>query len=115
MVDAYEDEQRILDPHRAEEQRSARQEVADRLRERGVTIQRRDSDDDVASVLESLERFDDAVQASGGDLMVNRIGADEPQDRAFVPPERTAQESAPDYRRRVDAAAAQLRERDRQA
>jgi hypothetical protein len=51
------------------------------------------------------------VEAKGGDLFVNRIGSSEPEDPAFVPPERRQEESASDYRGRIDAAAGALRQR----
>lgn len=109
MADSTEERERELDPHRVEEQQSARAEAATRLRERGIPVHTRDSDDDIADVLEAIERFEDAVVALGGDLMVNRIGASEPQNPAFVPPSRERDEPARQYRDRLLAAAASLR------
>lgn len=114
MSDATEDRERELDPHREEEQQSARAEAAERLRDRGIPVAARDSDDDVADLLDAIERFEAAVEALGGDLMVNRIGAREPQNAAFVPPSRERDEPARQYRDRLLAAAVALR-RDQRA
>ena len=40
MADNYEEQQRALDPHRLEEQRRAREEAEDRLRDRGFRFTR---------------------------------------------------------------------------
>ena len=45
-----------------------------------------DTDEEVADLLDAIERFEAAVEAKGGDLFVNRIGASEPENPAFVPP-----------------------------
>jgi len=113
MRESYEEHERTLEPHRVEEQRNARQEAIDRLRDRGIPVYTGDSDDAVADILEAVEAFERAVEALGGDLMVNRIGASEPQDPAFVPPVRERDESARQYRDRILAAATGLRRRDR--
>lgn len=78
MTDSYEEEQRVLDPHRLEEQHRAREETEDRLRSRGIKVYPRD-----------------------------RIGSSEPG----VPPTRGPEESASDYRLRVEAAIDRLRRR----
>lgn len=104
-----EERERVLDPHRVEEQQRARRETTDRLADRGVPVYRDDRDEDLADLLETLERFEDAVEARGGDLMVNRIGSTEPEDPAFVPPARAAGESAQAYRLRLEQAIDQLR------
>jgi hypothetical protein len=69
MADNYEDRQRALDPHRREEQRRAREEAEDRLRDRGIEVQPRDGDEDVADLLDSVERFEVVVESHGGDLL----------------------------------------------
>jgi hypothetical protein len=111
MSAPYEREQRDLNPNRVEEERHARQEAEYRLSERGIRVDRADSDEEVANLLDAIERFEAAVESKGGDLFVNRIGASEPEDPAFVPPERRAGESAADYRRRIETAAGALRAR----
>jgi hypothetical protein len=109
MSKPNEQEQRDLNPNRLEEERQARLEAEYRLRERGIRVGPEDSDEDVADLLDAVERFEAAVEARGGDLFVDRIGSPEPENPAFVPPERRPEESAGDYRRRIEAAAGRLR------
>jgi hypothetical protein len=111
MTSPNEQEQRDLNPNRVEEERHARQEAEYRLNERGIEVLPRDRDEEVADLLEAVERFEAAVEAKGGDLFVNRIGSSQPEDPAFVPPTRDPGESATEYRRRIDAGAAKLRGR----
>jgi hypothetical protein len=111
MTPPYEREQRDLNPNRVEEERHARQEAEYRLSERGITVEPSDSDEEVADLLDAIERFEAAVEAKGGDLFVNRIGSSEPENPAFVPPVRREGESAIDYRRRIEAAGEALRGR----
>ena len=107
----YEREQQDLNPNRIEEERHARQEAEYRLSERGIRVELKDSDEEVADMLDAIERFEAAVESKGGDLFVNRIGSSEPEDPAFVPPQRHEGESAADYRRRIETAADGLRRR----
>ena len=111
MTEPYEREQQELNPNRVEEERHARQEAEYRLSERGIQPEPADSDEEVADVLDAIERFEAAVEARGGDLFVNRIGSPEPEDPAFVPPVRRPGESAADYRSRIEAARDALRRR----
>ena len=111
MADNYEEQQRALDPHRPEEQRRAREEAEDRLRDRGIEVHQRDRDEEVADLLDSVERFEVVVESHGGDLLVDRIGSSEPDDPAFVLPVRDLEESVTDYRLRVEAATDRLRHR----
>jgi hypothetical protein len=105
----YEEQERLLDPHRAEEQQRARQETIDRLADRGIAVRADDPDEEVADLLDAIERFEEAVETRGGDLMVNRIGSREPENPAFVPPQRRAGESVESYRLRVEGATDRLR------
>ncbi|MGH7579141.1 MAG: hypothetical protein ACREM9_03150, partial [Gemmatimonadales bacterium] len=89
----------------------ARQEAEYRLRERGIEVMTADSDEEVADLLDAVERFETAVEAQGGDLFVDRIGSSSPAHPAFVPPERRSGESAADYRDRIEAAVGNLRGR----
>jgi hypothetical protein len=111
MSAPYEREQRDLNPNRVEEERHARQEAEYRLSERGIKVEPTDSDEEVADLLDAIERFEAGVEAKGGDLFVNRIGSPEPEDPGFVPPQRREGESATDYRRRIDAGTDALRRR----
>jgi hypothetical protein len=111
MADSYEEQQRALDPHRREEQRRAREEAEDRLRDRGIEVHSRDADEEVGDLLDSVERFEVVVESLGGDLLVDRIASSQPDDHAFVLPVRDPDESVSDYRLRVEAATDRLRHR----
>jgi hypothetical protein len=113
VADAFEERERELEPHRVEEQNRARMEVVDRLRDRGIPVNPGDDDVEVADLLDAVERFEAVVEAQGGDLFVNRIGSAEPQNPAFVLPERQPGESASDYRATVIEATRVLRRGDR--
>ena len=111
MTDDFEEQQRVLDPHRLEEQRRAREEMEDRLRDRGITLYPRDSDEEAVELLDAVERFEAAVESHGGDLFVNRVGSSEPENPEFVLPIRGAGENAVEYRLRIAAATDHLRRR----
>jgi hypothetical protein len=111
MTDSFEEEQRVLDPHRLEEQRRAREETEDRLRDRGIPVHARDGDEELIDLLDAIERFEGIVESQGGDLLVDRIGSSQPDDPVLVPPIRGIDESATEYRLRVTAAADRLRHR----
>jgi hypothetical protein len=113
MPESYEEHERMLEPHRVEEQHNARREAEARLSDRKIPLSANDTDEEIADLLEAVENFERAVEALGGDLMINRIGADEPQDAAFVLPVRQAGEGAAEYTGRVQAATAELRRRQR--
>ena len=89
-------------PGDAERARAA-EEIATRLRRRGVRLSGRESGDELVRVLEAVERFEAAVERGGGNLMVDQPTDDggdtptEPDDRAFVLPVRTGAESIDDY------------------
>ena len=103
-LDRDEAAQRILDPHRLEEQRKAREESESRLADRGIEVRPDDSYDDVAELQDTIERFEQEVERLGGDLMVNHLGSSQPEDSAFVPPARDPGESIGSYLRRLEDA-----------
>ena len=111
MSDQYEEEQRVLDPHRFEEQLRAREETANRLRDRGIKLYPWDGDEDAEDLLDSMERFEVLVESRGGDLLMDRIGSPQPTHPEFVPPTREPEETIGDYRLRIEAATDQLRHR----
>jgi hypothetical protein len=83
------------------------QEIASRLRARGISVQDSDSADDVVQVLERLEEFERIVQDAGGDLMMDeppRHGAPQPDDSRFLLPPRGDDESLSGYVRRLNTA-----------
>ena len=98
----------VLNPHRAEEQMRAREHAADVLAHRGVLLYGDETDDDLAELWSAVDRFEAIVEARGGDTMTNAPDSAEPDNPAFVLPERKARESAGDYTRRILQAATDL-------
>ena len=88
------------------------QEIATRLRARGIGVSDADSPEDVVRILEALERFEQAVEAAGGDLMMDEPPGNEraePDDPHFLLPKRRDDESATAYIQRLSFTAAGLR------
>ena len=87
-----------------EERASAVAEVAARLRSRGITVTGAENPEDVVNLLSAVERFEGAVEAHGGDLMVDDLKSSRPDDRHFVMPRRVPREAVRAYIGRIDAA-----------
>ena len=88
------------------------QEIAGRLRARGISIGDRDSSDDLVRVLEAVEAFERAVESRGGDLMIDEPpsrSAGEPDDAHFLLPKRADDESLAQFAERLWAATAAVR------
>jgi hypothetical protein len=98
----------VLNPHRGEEQSRAREHTADILARRGVLLTGNETNDELADLWSAVDRFESIVEARGGDTMTNALDSAEPDNPAFVLPERKARESAPDYTRRILQAAVAL-------
>src|ERR671916_700151 len=98
----------LLNPHRGEEQARAREHTEDLLARRGVMLTGDESDEDLADLWSAVERFESLVEARGGDTMTNAPDSSEPDNPAFVLPERKSRESAADYTRRILEAATEL-------
>ena len=98
----------MLDPHRREEREAAGTELAGRLLQKGIDVPADEDPALLADLLSSVERFEDAVIKRGGDLMVNMPNTSDPQDPAFVLPERRADESLSAYMKHIDEATAML-------
>lgn len=95
----------------AERDRIAR-DIAGRLFSRGVDVRDNDSDDDITAIEEAVERFEETVQAHGGDLMVDeppRGQKGRPDEARFRLPLRNADESASAYVERLARATDELR------
>ncbi len=89
------------------------QEMAGRLRARGVAVYDSDSPDDVLKLVEGVEEFERAVESRGGDLMVDEPpanGVAQPDDPHFLLPRRAADETVSNYIRRLAAATAAVRQ-----
>ncbi len=108
-MDKYEDLESSLDPHRSEEQRAAAAEVVARLRGRGILASDIERPEDLADLVSAVERFEAAVEAHGGDLMVDDLKSERPDDRHFVVPRRGAGEAVRAYIGRIDEATTRLR------
>jgi len=93
--------------------RTAAAEVADRLRSRGIAVTGAEDPEDLVNLLSAVERFEQAVEAHGGDLMVDDLKSAQPDDRHFVVPRRAAREGIRAYIGRIDAATADLRHHPR--
>jgi hypothetical protein len=88
------------------------QEMASRLLARGIEVYDSDSPDDVVRMMEGLEEFERAVEAAGGDLMMDEPPTNhrgEPDDPHFLLPRRSADESAVAYAQRLAAATSAVR------
>lgn len=112
MSDAMEQDRQseredAFEPARREERARIGVDIAARLTDRGVTLTGSESSDELVTLLEALEEFERAVQAKGGDLMVDerRNGASiQPDDVDFAVPPRSADESVGRYVRRLHEA-----------
>ena len=90
-------------------ERAAADEVRDRLRSRGIAVTGTDRPEDLVDLLSAVERFEAAVEAHGGDLMVDDLESSRPDDPHFVVPRRRQGEPSRAYIGRIDEATARLR------
>jgi hypothetical protein len=78
------------------------------LRQRGVRLFGDETDDELADLWSAVDRFESKVEARGGDPLTNAPDSAEPDNPAFVLPERRERESVATYVRRILAAAERL-------
>jgi hypothetical protein len=97
-----------LNPHRAEDQARAREHNLDVLGQRGVLLLGSETNDELADLWSAVDRFESVVEARGRDTLTNAPDTSEPDNPAFVLPERRAREPVADYVARIVAAANQL-------
>jgi len=90
---------------------SVREELEGRLRHQGVQLRGDESDDQLASLSEAVELFEDAVIAIGGDRFIDSTDSSEPDHPDLVLPARRDDESVDGYVRRVREAAARIARR----
>jgi hypothetical protein len=100
----FEERQHALNPHRDEDRAHAADMAYAQLKQRGIQVTGEEGVDDLATLIESVERFEAAVSALGGDRMTNAPDSTQPDDPRLVMPARKDDESVRDYIRRVDAA-----------
>lgn len=94
-----------------DEMQRIREQLAARLLNRGVRVHTQDTADALGTLTEAVEGFEAAVEARGGDLMMDEPPAGqpgEPDNPAFVLPTRASNESAHGYASRIDALTAKL-------
>lgn len=106
MTESYDKE--------AAARRAVALEVVTRLRSRGIAVSDTERPDDLGELLSAVERFEVAVEAHGGDLMVDDLNSSKPDDRHFVLPRRGQGETVRAYIIRIDEAAAGLRRHPQQ-
>jgi hypothetical protein len=95
--------------------REAAAEVTARLRSRGVEVTGAEAPEDLVDLLTAVERFEAAVEAHGGDLMVDDLKSSRPDDPHFVLPRRTRGEALRAYIGRITEHIAGLRRHPPQA
>ena len=100
-------------PKRDNERAAVAAEVADRLRHRGIVVGPTDGPADLSDLLSAVEAFESAVEAHGGDLMVDDLKSVQPDDRHFVLPRRAHAEPIRAYIGRITAATSGLRKHPR--
>jgi hypothetical protein len=100
--------ERLLNRHRGDEQRRAAVEAAARLADRGIIVSAHEDDATLVDLLDAVEAFERAVEARGGDLMVDTRPAEQPDNPRFVIPAPRADESWTAYAARVRQAARAL-------
>ncbi|MCU0635585.1 MAG: hypothetical protein MUE41_11990 [Gemmatimonadaceae bacterium] len=114
MAQDFESYQSARNPHRDEEQAHAAELIAARLERAGVMLDGSETGDDLADLLDAVEQFEAAVEGAGGDLMVDeptrgRRRATEPDNAAFMLPERSTGEAPREYLARIGRATIGLR------
>ena len=106
--ESFESKQEDLDPHRREERVAAAEELAGRIRTKGIHVRGNESVAELDDMFTAIDDFESAVMALGGDLMSNSPQSTDPQNPKFVVPQRKAGEAARDYISRVKKARAEL-------
>ena len=95
----------VVNPLRDEQRQHIRDELEAWLRHRYVPLFGAETDEEVLSIVNALERFESAVIAAGGDLMVDSPESSEPEHPEYVIPRRRDDEAPDAYVARVHFAA----------
>jgi hypothetical protein len=104
----FESIQEDLDPHRREERKNASEELAGRIRTKGVRVHGNESAAELDDILTAIDEFENAVMARGGDLMSNSPDSTNPTNPDYVLPQRKTDESPSAYIDRVRSAIAKV-------
>ena len=91
----------VVNPLREEQRQHIRDELEAWLRHRYVPLFGTETDEEVLSIVNALERFEAAVVAAGGDLMVDSPESSEPEHPEYVIPRRRDDEAVDAYVARV--------------
>lgn len=87
-------------------------ELANRLERLGIHVSGAERPEELLDMVDAVERFETAVEARGGDLMMDE-GPDgqttEPDDQHFALPIRREHESVADYIERLERATDEVR------
>jgi len=92
------------DSIRREERTALHMELLARLEQKGVQIGARASESDLADLLSAIGAFESAVEAAGGDLMIDTPTSSEPERPEWVLPHPRDDEPVSVYTTRVNAA-----------
>src|SRR2546430_13556322 len=101
------------DSEERDERAAAVAEVTARLRSRGITVTGGENPEELVDLLSAVERFEAAVEAHGGGLMVDDLESSPPDDNHFLVPPRAPRGGGRTDIRRLDAAPAGLRRHSR--
>ena len=101
----------VVNPLREDQRRHVRDELEAWLRHRYIPLFGSESDEEVLSMVNAVERFEAAVMAAGGDLMVDSPESSEPEHPEFVVPRRRDDEAPDAYVARVHFAADRVQAR----
>jgi hypothetical protein len=110
--ESFEEQQETLDPHRREERESAALENSGRISQRGALLTGRETSAQLDDIVTAIDRFEAAVIARGGDLMVNTPTSNPPENPEFVIPRRQSGEDPEAYAARIQEAAERLEKVD---
>ena len=108
----FEASQEDLDPHRREERKAAAEELAGRIRTKGIHIRGNENAAELDDILTAIDEFESAVMARGGDLMNNSPQSTDPTNPEYVLPQRKAGEPAAEYVSRLRTARTNLSRAD---
>jgi hypothetical protein len=106
------------DRNRSNDLNRAAEQITGRLSALGIWLSGAESAERLGELTDAVERFEDAVEARGGDLMIDeppRGASGQPDDPDFVLPRRAVDESVEDYIARLDRATKQVLAHPRQA
>jgi hypothetical protein len=103
--ESFERDQEAVDIHRKEDRDSVAIELQGRLAQKGLELDGTESAEDLDDLLSAVDRFEAAVEAKGGDLMINSPQSSPPENPGFVLPRRKPGEHIVTFTERVQAAA----------